>query len=145
MGGDKTIATPGFDHRPVLLFDGVCNLCNNSVNFILDRDKKERFFFASLQSDYANYMLSKFGDDANNLDSVVLIHQGRLYKKSRAVLRAAKLIGRGWQLLYFIFIIIPTFIANPVYDIIARNRYKWFGKRESCRMPTLDIKARFLD
>lgn len=136
--------TPGFDDRPVLLFDGVCNLCNNSVNFILDRDKKERFFFASLQSDYADHMLSEFGEDAQKLDSVVLIYQGKIYRKSRAVLRAAKLIGRGWQLLYFIFIIIPPFIANPVYDFIARNRYRWFGKRDSCRMPTPDIKARFL-
>lgn len=128
---------------PVILFDGVCNLCNSSVQFVIERDKKKQFRFASLQSDYGQEQQKKYGLLDKNVDSIVLIENGKAYIKSTAALRIAKRLGGLYPLAYG-FIIIPAFLRNIVYDFIARNRYKWFGKQESCWLPTPDLKSRFL-
>lgn len=128
----------------ILLFDGVCNLCNGAVNFIIDRDPKGHFKFAALQSDFGQEKLDELGFDQEDFDSLVLLSDGKVYKKSSAALRIAKKLNGLYPLLY-VFIIIPPFIRHALYDLIARNRYKWFGKRETCRMPTPELKARFVE
>jgi predicted DCC family thiol-disulfide oxidoreductase YuxK len=137
----------GTDHsikQPVILFDGVCNLCNASVQFVIKRDKKKQFFFASLQSRYAKENLpSEFSDEAA-LQSIVLKDDDKIKTKSSAVLTIAKSLSGLWPAL-FIFIIIPKFLRDWVYDFIARNRYKWFGKKDQCMIPSTELKSRFLD
>tara|TARA_Y100000588_G_scaffold290336_1_gene309176 strand:+ start:179 stop:568 length:390 start_codon:yes stop_codon:yes gene_type:complete len=128
----------------VLLFDGVCNLCNGAVNFIIDHDPKGHFKFAALQSDFGQEKLKALGYSQQNFDSLVLLSGDKVYKKSSAALRIAKKLSGLYPLLY-VFIIIPPFIRHGVYDIIAKNRYKWWGKRDSCRMPTPELRARFVD
>ncbi|WP_323757774.1 thiol-disulfide oxidoreductase DCC family protein [Roseivirga sp.] len=127
----------------ILLFDGVCNLCNSSVNFIIDRDPKKHFKFAALQSDFGQTKLKELGFNQEEFDSLVLLSNGKIYRKSSAALRIAKKLKGLWPFLY-IFIIIPPFIRHGVYDIIGKNRYKWFGKQDSCRMPTPELKQRFV-
>jgi predicted DCC family thiol-disulfide oxidoreductase YuxK len=128
----------------VVLFDGVCNLCNNSVQFILKRDKKKKFLFGSLQGEAGQQLLKKFNLPIDNFHSFVLLEGERAYTQSTAALRMAKHLKGGWQLLYG-FIILPKFLRDGVYKWIAVNRYKWFGKRDTCRIPTPEEKARFLD
>ena len=135
---DKTV------EKDILLFDGVCNLCNSSVNFIIDHDPKGRFKFAALQSEFGQKKLQELGFDQEEFDSLVLLSGDKVYKKSSAALRIAKKLSGLYPLLY-VFIIIPPFIRHGVYDIIAKNRYKWWGKRDSCRMPTPELKARFVE
>lgn len=130
--------------QDVLLFDGVCNLCNSSVNFIIDHDPKGHFKFAALQSDFGQQKLKELGYDQEEFDSLVLLSGEHVYKKSSAALRIAKKLSGLYPLLY-VFIIIPPFIRHAVYDIIAKNRYKWWGKRDSCRMPTPELRARFVE
>lgn len=125
----------------IIFFDGVCNLCNGAVNFVIDRDPEGKFKLAPLQSDIAAEYLKK--EQLDNLNSIALFEGGKIYQKSSAALRIAKKLSGAWPLLYGL-IIIPPFIRDFFYDLIAKNRYKWFGKQESCRMPTPDIKARFL-
>lgn len=139
MGENSSI-----ENRDVLLFDGVCNLCNGAVNFIIDHDPKGHFGFAALQSDFGQQKLKELGYDQQEFDSLVLLTDGKVYKKSSAALRIAKKLNGLYPLL-FVFIIIPPFIRHAVYDVIAKNRYKWWGKRDSCRMPTPELKARFVD
>ena len=129
--------------NPVLLFDGVCNLCNSSVQTVIKADKKGFFMFASLQSDAARDLLRQSNLSESHLDSVVLYYNERFYTHSDAVLEAARLLGGGWSLLY-IFRIVPRFIRDAVYNWIARNRYRWFGKKDQCMIPTPDLKSRFL-
>jgi len=131
------------DNQAIILFDGVCNLCNGSVNFIIDRDRQSYFKFASLQSDEAASLLMTHALPANKLDSIVLIEGGRPYFRSTAALRVARKLSGGWPLFY-IFMVIPPFIRNAIYNLIARNRYKWFGKSDTCRIPTPELKSRFL-
>lgn len=128
----------------VVLFDGVCNLCNNSVQFILKRDKKKKFLFGSLQGEAGQKLLKKFHLPTDNFHSFVLIEGEHVYTQSTAALRMAKHLKRGWQLLYG-FIILPKFLRDGIYKWIATNRYKWFGKRDTCRIPTPEEKSRFLD
>lgn len=128
-------------HKRIIFFDGVCNLCNGAVNFVIDRDPEGLFKLAPLQSEIAADYLDE--DRISKLDSIVLYENGKIYEKSTAALKIAKKLNGAWFLLYT-FIIIPPFIRNFVYNIIAKNRYKWFGERETCRMPTEDIKERFL-
>ncbi len=128
----------------IILFDGVCNLCNSSVNFIIDRDKNKLFRFASLQSEAGKDLLKKFNSDSENLDSVVVITNGKLHKKSSAALKIASMLPAPYPLASA-FLIIPPFIRDKIYDYIAANRYKWFGKKDSCRMPDADLKSRFLE
>ena len=131
------------DH-PVILFDGICNLCNNAVQFVLKHDKKNLFRFASLQSDFGKSILIKYGLPTDNFNSFVLILNGKAYTKSTAALSVAKMLSGPMKLLYG-FIIVPAFIRNGVYNVIANNRYKWFGKKESCMLPSPDVAARFLN
>lgn len=126
--------------HPIVLFDGVCNLCNGAVQFIIARDKHQGFRFASLQSAFGQQYQEQVGE----VDSILLVEEGRVYQKSTAALRIARRLKGLWPMLY-IFIIIPPFLRDFIYDIIARNRYRWFGKKESCWLPTPDLKARFID
>jgi predicted DCC family thiol-disulfide oxidoreductase YuxK len=129
--------------KSLILFDGVCNLCDSSVQFILLRDKKDRFRFASLQSDYGQNILKQHNLPTEKFNSLALIENGKLYQRSTGALRIARRLKGAWPML-FAFIIVPPFIRNFVYDIIARNRYRWFGKKESCMMPRPEWKQKFL-
>ncbi|WP_226388829.1 thiol-disulfide oxidoreductase DCC family protein [Penaeicola halotolerans] len=131
------------NRKAIILFDGVCNLCNGAINFIIDHDPKAYFKLGALQSDEGAALLEQYQIDRAFLDSLVLIENGKVFTKSTGALRIAKKLSGAWPLLYGL-IIIPPFIRNPIYDWIARNRYKWFGKRDQCRMPTPELKARFL-
>ena len=133
-----------FNNKSIILFDGVCNLCNSSVNFIIKHDKKEQFLFASLQSDAAKEILLQFPIKKFNLNSIILIENGNVYKKSMAVLKISKQLNSGYKLLYA-FIITPKFIRDWIYNYIAKNRYKWFGKKENCMIPTPEVSNRFLE
>ncbi len=132
-----------FKGKSIILFDGVCNLCNSSVNFILKHDKKKQFIFTSLQSDAAKKILLQFPMKIFNLDSIILIENGLIYEKSTAALKISKHLYNGYQLLY-IFIILPKVIRDWVYNYIAKNRYNWFGKKDTCMIPSEKIKNRFL-
>jgi predicted DCC family thiol-disulfide oxidoreductase YuxK len=128
---------------PVIFFDGFCNLCSGAVQFTIKRDHNNIFRFASLQSDYAKEKLKKLATLPKEGESMVLLENGKFYVRSTAALRVAKRLGGLWPLLYG-FIIIPRFIRDAVYNYIAKNRYKWFGKQESCWMPTPELKEKFL-
>lgn len=130
--------------HPILLFDGVCNLCNGSVQFLIRRDREARFRFASLQSEVGRRYLEELRVDRRAVDSVILIDGGRWYKESDAALRAAHLLGGPWKALA-VLRLIPRPIRDWVYRLIARHRYRWFGKRESCWLPTPELRRRFLD
>lgn len=127
----------------IILFDGVCNLCNGGVQFIIKKDKKNLFKFAALQSEFGQELLKKHQISTESMDSFVYVYQDSAYTKSTAALKIARELKRGWQFFY-VFIIIPSFIRNWFYDWVAKNRYKWFGKKESCMIPTPGLKARFL-
>jgi predicted DCC family thiol-disulfide oxidoreductase YuxK len=128
----------------IILFDGVCNFCNSSINFVIDRDYKNTFKFAPLQSDVASKLLTINNMKSMKMDSIILIEGNKIYTKSTAALRIAKNLSGAWFLLYYIFIPFPSFIRDFFYDIIARNRYKIFGKSEGCRIPTPELKSKFL-
>ncbi len=128
---------------PLILFDGVCNLCTGSVRFILRRDSKKQFHFASLQSGPGQKILKALGLSTEELKTFVLIEEGRAYFKSTAFLRVTRRLKGFWQLLA-VFLIVPRFIRDVFYDFIARHRYRWFGKRESCWAPTPELRERFL-
>jgi len=129
---------------PVVLFDGVCNLCNGSVRFVIERDPHKHFQFAPLQSETATTLI---GGTANPLampDSIVLVDDGRLYVRSTAALRIARRLRFPWPLLW-VFMVVPRPLRDWVYDVIARHRYGWFGKRDTCMVPTKEIRDRFLE
>ncbi|HMR91998.1 MAG TPA: thiol-disulfide oxidoreductase DCC family protein [Chitinophagaceae bacterium] len=130
--------------HPVILFDGVCNLCNSSVQFVIRRDKKGSFRFASLQGRSGQQYLQQYHLPVDDFNSFVLIENNRAYTRSTAALRVARRLGGGWKLLYG-FIVIPRFIRDAVYNLVAKNRYRWFGKKEACMIPSPELKARFLD
>ncbi|MBC8110140.1 MAG: thiol-disulfide oxidoreductase DCC family protein [Verrucomicrobia bacterium] len=127
----------------VILFDGVCNLCNNSVNFIIDRDKKNIFQFAALQSEAGKKLLLQHQLPADKSDSIVLIKNGKVYQRSAAALEIARHLQGFWSFMY-VFKIIPDFISDIFYNFIAKNRYRFFGQQEACRIPTPELKAKFL-
>ena len=129
--------------HPVLLFDGVCNLCNQSIQFVIERDPDAVFRFAPLQSDVGEELLEECGLPADHLDSVILVEGDEYYTKSDAALRTAKHLGGVYRLLWPLRVF-PRRLRNFVYDFIANRRYRWFGKREQCMMPTPDIASRFL-
>jgi predicted DCC family thiol-disulfide oxidoreductase YuxK len=140
------VFNPTGNHLPdhaIILFDGVCNLCNASVNFVLDRDASGYFRFGALQSDEARELLSKWSYPSEYLDSIVLVENGQVYRESDAALRIARHLSGAWPLLYHLRWI-PRFIRDGVYTWIARNRYRWFGRRDVCRIPTPELKSRFL-
>jgi predicted DCC family thiol-disulfide oxidoreductase YuxK len=129
--------------RRIILFDGVCNFCDSSVQFIIKRDPNGNYQFASLQGETGRLLLKEF-DLEENLDSIVYIEDDRFYKKSAAALRICKNLEGVWRL-FVIFKIIPTPIRDFIYDIVAKNRYKWFGKKDSCMIPSPEIRNRFLE
>jgi len=130
--------------KPVLFFDGVCNLCNHTIQFIIRHDRKKTFFFAPLQSAAGMTALEKLKiADGKAPDSIILQYKGEYYTQSAAALNVFRLLGGLWRPLYG-FMLVPPFLRNFIYNLIARNRYKWFGKREQCMLPTPEIKARFL-
>lgn len=124
--------------QPIIFFDGVCNLCNASVQFVIAHDKKDQFKFTALQGDYAKEVLSKFNDDPQQLNTILLLQEGRLYTKSSAALRVAGKLNGLIPLLY-VFLLVPKFIRDWFYDIIAKNRYQWWGRQESCWVPTPEL------
>ncbi|RQO70747.1 thiol-disulfide oxidoreductase [Pedobacter sp. KBW06] len=130
------------DHA-VIFFDGVCNLCNHSVQFIIKRDHKDYFRFAALQSDIATQKLSDFEFNAENLKTIILLENGQVYFRSTAALRIARQLGGGWPILFGL-IIIPAVIRDFVYKLIANNRYRIWGKTESCMVPSPELKSKFL-
>ena len=132
------------NHKQIILFDGVCNLCNFWVNFVLKRDQKNLFLFAPLQSKAGQELLSKFNLSTTDFDTFILINGDSFQTKSDAAISIASNIV-GWPKILLIGKIIPRFLRNFIYDLIANNRYKIFGKRESCRVPTTDEKERFLE
>lgn len=127
---------------PVLLFDGVCNYCNRLVNFAIRNDKKGKIKFAPLQSDVAQALRKQHGVDPS-AETVVLIENGKAFTYATAAIRVSRYLDWPAKMLYA-FIIFPPFITQPIYKWIARNRYKWFGKKETCMIPTAEVKSRFL-
>jgi len=127
----------------IILFDGVCNLCNGFVQFVISRDKKKKFRFGSLQSEAAKKILEPFHFPLNELKTIVLIDNGKIYLRSRAVLRIASQLGGAWKLSALLYIF-PSFISDAVYNLISKYRYRIFGKRESCMIPTPELKSRFI-
>jgi predicted DCC family thiol-disulfide oxidoreductase YuxK len=126
--------------HPIIFYDGECGLCDRSIQFVMRHDKKRRFRFAALQSDFAAKTLGK----DLTFDSFVFYEHGKARYRSSAALHMFRTLGGAWSLLYGLMII-PPFIRNAVYDFVARNRYKWFGKYDSCKIPTPEQRALFLD
>ena len=131
-------------NEPVVLFDGVCNLCNGAVNFIIDRDPTALFRFASLQSDFGQRELHRLGLPGDVLETIIVLEDGQASSRSTAALRIARRLGFPWSLAYGL-IVVPRPVRDWAYDVIARNRYRWFGKQESCRVPTAELKERFVE
>jgi len=129
--------------KPIILFDGVCNLCNGAVQFVIKRDPDGKFLFASLQSEEGKKLLQQFQLPQEDFSSFVLIEDDKIYTRSTGALKVAKQLKGAIKLLYA-FIIVPKFIRDAVYNWIARNRYKWFGKKNECMLPTPELKERFL-
>ena len=133
------------NHKPVLiLFDGVCNLCNGLVQFIIRRDAKGKFKFASLQSEVGRSLLKQFNIDPDLLHSIVVIDNGVAFQRSDAVLRIANYLGGRWKILAA-FKILPKFFRDGCYNVVAANRYRIFGKQDSCMIPTPELKDRFVE
>lgn len=131
------------ENKKIILFDGVCNLCNGSVIFMIKRDKKDVLRYAALQTEIGQKMVEKYNIDTSKIDSIILIDNDKYYYKSTAALRIARHLTGAYPLLA-VFLIFPVFMRDWIYDIIARNRYKWFGKKESCMIPTPELKSKFI-
>jgi len=131
--------------HPLILFDGVCNLCERTVQFIVRHDDNAIFRFASLQSTVASDLLAGFDEMDKELSSVLLLSDGLVYRKSRAALHISKRLDGAWPILYYLFFWIPPFIANFAYDFVGNRRYKWFGKKEACWIPDEALQQRFID
>ncbi len=132
------------NHSSILLFDGVCNLCNGIVQFVIKHDPNAKFKFASLQSEAGQTLLKKFGLKTNDFDTFVLVRGETYFVKSSAVLRVLNELGGVWKLFYA-FIILPAPLRDLFYNAIAGSRYKLFGRRENCMLPSPELKQRFLD
>lgn len=130
---------------PLILFDGVCNLCESSVRFVIQRDEKSLFRFASLQSTNAQKLLARYDHESDVLSSVLLIVDDKLYRKSRAGLQIAKRLDGAWPLLFYAFFWIPPFIADRIYDFVGNRRYQWFGIKDECWIPDDALLQRFVD
>ncbi|MBK8609982.1 MAG: thiol-disulfide oxidoreductase DCC family protein [Chitinophagaceae bacterium] len=129
--------------QPIILFDGVCNFCNSAVNFTLKRNSKLNIRFAPLQSETGQKLLQQYKLSENNMQSFIFIENGKAYTRSTAGLRVCRHLRRLWPLCYYL-IVVPKFIRDGIYNWIAKNRYKWFGVRAECMIPSPEIKARFL-
>jgi len=130
-------------HQPIILFDGVCNFCNGAVNFTIKRDKQKQIRFAALQSEAGRQLVQQYGLPADDMRSFLFIENSKVYNRSTAALKVCMYLKGLWPLCYGL-IVIPAFIRNGIYDWIAKNRYKWFGERHECMVPTPDVRARFL-
>jgi predicted DCC family thiol-disulfide oxidoreductase YuxK len=137
-------STPIEEGRPVILFDGVCNLCNGAVKFILKRDPAGKFLFASLQSPFAAQAVKDFAIESTGLYSILLIKNGRLFDRSDALLEITRDLSAWWPALYMLRVV-PKVIRDGVYKFVANNRYRLFGKDESCLLPTTELRSRFLN
>jgi predicted DCC family thiol-disulfide oxidoreductase YuxK len=131
------------ENKGIILFDGVCNFCNSTINLVMKHDKKNYFLFAPLQSGIGQELLKKHNINSVDTDSIILVENNKAYIKSTAALRIAKKMGRLYPLLYGM-IVIPPFLRNLVYDYVAKNRYKWFGKKDSCMVPTKEMRDKFI-
>jgi predicted DCC family thiol-disulfide oxidoreductase YuxK len=132
------------EDNPVILFDGVCNLCSSTVQFVIKNDKNQRFSFASLQSHYGLKLLANFNLSNKELNSFILHKDGKIFTRSTGALMVARELNTPWSWLYFLMII-PAPVRNFVYSLIAKNRYKWFGKKEACWIPSPNLKSRFFN
>jgi len=127
----------------IILFDGVCNLCSRTVVFIIKRDKEQQFKFAPLQSDAGKKISAQLNLPSVDFDSLVYLNENKLFLRSDAVLHILKDIGYPWKI-FFAFVVLPKPLRDAVYDLIARNRYRFFGKRAACMIPTTETAQRFL-
>jgi predicted DCC family thiol-disulfide oxidoreductase YuxK len=129
--------------QSVILFDGVCNLCNSSIDFILKRDKENRFLVGALQEEAGKRLLARFQVKPEYLDSLVLVENGEIFFRSTAALKIARNLSGFWPFFY-VFMAIPTSVRDWIYNWIGKNRYRWFGKKNTCRLPSPEEKAKFL-
>lgn len=130
--------------RLIILFDGVCNFCNSAVNFVLKRNTKMLISFAAMQSTAGEKLLEEYHFQKNIFSSFIFIDNNKVFTRSTAALRVCKYLDGLWPLCYG-FIIVPKFIRDGLYNLIAKNRYKWFGKKDSCIIPAAELRARFLN
>jgi predicted DCC family thiol-disulfide oxidoreductase YuxK len=134
------------ENKKIVLFDGICNLCNGAVVYIIKRDKKDVFRFAALQSEIGQKLINERNIDTSKIDSIILIEPGiAYYTKSSAAIKIMNEFGGLWKIMNVFNYLLPTSLRDIIYDFIAKNRYKWFGKKESCMIPTQELKAKFLD
>jgi predicted DCC family thiol-disulfide oxidoreductase YuxK len=129
--------------KGIVLFDGVCNFCNSSINFMIRNDSTDYFRFLTLQSEKGKKIVERYNLDPENLQTVILLENGKIYTRSTAALRIAKKLRGAWKLFYA-FVIVPTFIRDFFYNIIAKNRYRWWGQKDACMVPTPDVRKKFL-
>ena len=132
------------NEQPVILFDGICNFCNSAVNFTIKRNKKANICFAPMQTAAGEKLLQHYNLPADDMQSFIFIEKGIANKQSTAALKVCRHLRGLWPLCYG-FIIVPKFIRDGIYNWIAKNRYKWFGVRQQCMIPTPEVKARFLN
>lgn len=131
--------------KKIILFDGVCNLCNSAVQFVIRHDRKDLFRFVSLQSGLGQKIVKYIGVDTSKIDSMIVYEPNTAYYyKAQAVIKISKYLG-GIYILVGVFSVLPNGILNAVYDFVAKNRYRWFGKKESCMIPTPELKSKFLE
>ena len=129
--------------HPIIFFDGICNLCTGTVQFVIKHDPEHHFRFASLQSEAGQQLLKEYNLSTTEFGSFILWENGKVYTRSSAALRVTKKLNGLWPAL-FSFMIVPPFIRNAVYDFVAGNRYKWFGKKEACWIPTPELQKLFI-
>lgn len=144
MNDQKKSIKNSTSKKPVLLFDGVCNLCNGWVNFVIDHDPEARIRFTPMQSESGRLLMESAGYRRDTMDTVILIDNGDVYERSDAVFQITRYL-RGSIRLIRIGKIIPRRVRDAIYDLIARRRYQWFGKREECRIPEPGVKERFIE
>lgn len=133
------------ENKKIILFDGVCNLCNSSIQFVIKRDADDLFRYAALQSEIGQKLISERNIDTENIDSIILIEPGvAYYTKSDAALQVGKSL-KDYRTISSVFNLIPSGLRNIVYDYVARNRYRWYGKKDQCMIPTPELQSKFLD
>ena len=142
---NQTTTSKSVHPRYILFYDGICSLCDASVNFVIDHDRTGKIVFAPLQSDLAREMLPLHTVNMTEPETIFYLEEGILYERSTAALRVARHFGRPWNWIATILRVVPRPIRDAIYNWIARNRYAWFGRLDACRIPTPELKSRFLD
>ena len=132
------------NQQPIILFDGVCNFCNSAVNFVIKRNSKLNIMFAPMQTEAGQKLLQQYNLPLNDMASFIFIDNGKVYRQSTGALKVCRYLRGLWPLCYGL-IIVPKFIRDAIYNRVAKNRYKWFGVRQQCMIPTPEVKARFLN